>query len=187
MKRLTTLAAFAAALGAASSALAAGSTAQVGPMTVTGNVPALCTGGTVGNDTTVFPVGTLIDTGTGLLLPNLSSPDKTVNGSFCNTRSTITVSATRMTAQAFTGTPPVNFSKSVDFTATASGWTTTAAVFNTVAGATNSAATQTQNDAFTGPITIGVSNFATSGGTSLRLVSDPNYVGTVTVTLTVAS
>jgi hypothetical protein len=187
MKRLATLSAFVGALGAASSALAAGSTATVGPMNVTGNVPALCTGGTVGNDTTVFAIGTLIDTGTGLLLPNLSAPDKTVNGSFCNTRSTITVSATRMAAQSFTGTPPTNFSRQVDFTATASGWTTTAAVFSTVAGAGNAGASQTQNNAFTGPITIGVSNFATTGGPSLRLVSDLNYVGTVTVVLTVAS
>ena len=186
MKRLLTLTTLAAALGVAGAASAATNTATVGPFQVTGNVPALCAGGTVSNSDTVFALGVLIDTATGFMLPNLSAPPKTVTGSFCNTRSTISITATPLSAQAFTGTPPTGFTNAVDYTATASGWTTTPASFTTDA-ASNPAATQNRNTAFTGDITVAVSGFSPVGGPALRLVSDPNYLGTVTVTLAAVS
>lgn len=191
MKRLVTISTLVAGMAFASTAFAAEgeqstSTSSVGPMPVTGNVPAICSSGTISGGDNVFGVGVLIDTASGLLLQNLTAPPKTIGASFCNSRSTITVSATPLVAQNFTDTAPTNFSKSVDFTATASGWTETAAVTNTGA-AQNPNATQTRSTPFTGPITVTVSNFTTTGGSNLLMVADTNYEGTVTVTLAVAS
>jgi hypothetical protein len=164
----------------------AGNTAVAGPFPVIGNVPALCAGGTLSAANGTFDVGVLIDTSTGFLLPTLSAPNKVLNGAFCSSRSTITVSATPMTAQNFTAAPPTGFSRTVNYTATASGWTDTAAAFTTGA-ATNAAATQSRSTAFTGNITVGVANFTTGGGNTLRMVADTNYQGLVTVTLAVAN
>ena len=182
---LTSLAASATLLGA-TGALAATDTATSGPIPVTGNVPTLCSSGAIVGGNGVFALGTLIDTSTGFLLPTLSAPNKVITGSFCNQRSTVSVSATPMTAQAFTGTPPAGFSNGVNYTATATGWTTTPASFTTNAAA-NPAATQSRTTAFTGDITVGVSGFSTVGGPALRLVADPVYQGLVTVTLAAAS
>lgn len=182
MNKLLTSLIATAALAGASGAMAATDTATVGPLPVTGNVPALCSGGVVTGGDTVFALGTLIDTATGFLLTTLSAPPKILTGGFCNSRSTISISATPMTAQSATGTPPAGFSNGVNYTATASGWTTTAASFTTGA-ASNPTASQTRSSAFTGNITVGVSNFTTVGGPALRMVADPNYLGNVTVTL----
>lgn len=187
MKRLligTTLAA--AALLSAGGAWAAGDTDAVGPMPVTGNVPAMCSSGSVTGGDTVFALGVIVDTSTGFLLPNLTAPPKILSASFCNSRSTISISATPMTAQAFVGAPPAGFSNAVDYTATASGWTPNAASYTTGA-ITHPDASQTRQTAFTGDITVGVSNFTTVGGNTLRMVADPLYEGVVTVTLAVAS
>ncbi|MFL6862426.1 MAG: hypothetical protein ACJ8DZ_05445 [Allosphingosinicella sp.] len=179
---------FAAALllaGSASAAQAADH-ATSGPFPVTGNVPALCAGGTLNQDDGVFAVGTLIDTSTGFLLPNLSAPDKVLHGAFCSSRSTITVDATPMTARNATGVPAAGFSRTVNFTATASGWTSVAATFVTGA-ATHPGAVQTRATGFTGDIVVGIGAFETGGGNTLRLVADPRYEGSVTVTLAIAS
>ncbi|MDE2560650.1 MAG: hypothetical protein KGL48_00250 [Sphingomonadales bacterium] len=149
---------------------------------VIGNVPIMCTGGTLAGDGT-FDLGVLTDTTTGLLRTDLSAPDQVITGSFCSTRSTINVAATPMTAQNYTATPPSGFSRMVNYVATASGWTTTPASFDTAA-TSNPADTQTRNTAFTGDITVALSGFATGGGNALRLVADTNYQGAVTVTLT---
>lgn len=162
------------------------STATAGPLPVTGNVPALCSAGTVTGGNSVFGLGVMIDTSTGFMLNTLSAPNKIVSGSFCNFRSTLTVTATPMTAQSSTGTPPAGFANAVNFTATASGWTPTQAS-TTTGAANNPAATQSRTTPFSGDISIGVSGFTPVGGTGLRLVSDPAYSGTVTVTLAVAS
>ena len=94
--------------------------------------------------------------------------------------------ASPIAAQTFTATAPTGFARTVDYTATASGWTATPASFATAA-TTNPAATQTQASAFTGDITVGIGSFATTGGSNLRLVADTNYNGTVTVTLTASN
>lgn len=152
---------------------------------VIGTVPALCSVGIPDNSGGVFDMGVLVDTTTGLLRTDLAAPDKTLAGAFCSSRSTIVIAATPMLALNFAGTPPAGFSSAVDYVATASGWTITPATFNTAAS-TNPGATQVRESAFTGDITVGVSNFATSGGASLRPVADDEYLGEITVTLTAA-
>lgn len=152
---------------------------------VIGTVPTLCTGGTIDGSGGTFDLGVLVDTTTGLLRNDLSAPAKVISGSFCSARSTINVTANAMEAQNFTATPPTGFSRMVNYVAAASGWTVTPASFDTGATA-NDAATQTRATAFTGDITVSLSDFATAGGTGLRLVADNNYQGTVTVTLTAA-
>lgn len=154
-------------------------------LTVTGNVPAICTGGSVDGGNSTYDLGVLANTSTGLLRDDLSAPDKILTGSFCSIRSTISIEASPMTAQNFGSTAPAGFSRAVDYVATASGWTATAASFDTGA-ASNPAATQTQPNPFSGNITVAISDFATNGGNNLRLVSDTEYRGQVTVTLTAA-
>lgn len=149
---------------------------------VTGTVPPICVGGTLSGASDVFDLGVLVDTATGLLRTDLSSPDKVLGGNFCSSRSTISIEAAPLVAQNFTASPAAGFSRSVDYVATASGWTDTAARFDTAA-TSNAAATQSRDTAFSGPITVGISAFATSGGNALRLVADTAYSGTVTVTL----
>jgi hypothetical protein len=150
--------------------------------TVTGNVPALCSGGTLTGNQGTFDLGILIDTTTGFLRTDLSAPARTLAGAFCSARSTIAVAATPLVAQNFTATPPASFSRSVDYTATATGWTPNPASYNTAA-ANNPSASQTRQTAFSGDIGVAVASFATTGG-ALRLVADNDYRGTVTVTLT---
>lgn len=152
---------------------------------VIGTVPALCSVGIPDNTGGVFDMGVLVDTTTGLLRTDLSAPDKILAGAFCSSRSTIVIAATPMLAQNFTGTPPAGFAGSIDYVASASGWTVTPASFNTAA-TSNPAATQVRASAFTGNIAVGVSDFATSGGASLRPVADDEYLGEITVTLTAA-
>ncbi len=158
------------------------STSDTETFQVIGTVPTLCSAGSVTTGTGVFDMGVLINTSTGLLRTDLAAPDKVLTGAFCSGRSTISISATPMAAQNFTGTPPAGYSTGVNYTATASGWTAAPAAFTTGA-ASNTGATQTRATAFSGDITVSVSNFATAGGTALRPVADPNYSGLVTVTL----
>lgn len=148
---------------------------------VIGNVPAQCYGGTLSGDGN-FDLGVLIDLTTGLLRTDLAAPSQVMAGSFCTSRSTISVSATPLEAQNSVATPPSGFSRRVHYAATASGWTATPASYNT-ATATNAAATQSRDNAFTGDITVAISDFSTDGGETLRLVGDESYLGLVTVTL----
>jgi len=152
---------------------------------VTGNVPALCSGGTLAGSDGTFDLGVLIDTTTGFLRTDLAAPAKVLSGAFCSARSTITVAATPITAQNFTAAAPAGFSRQIDYTATASGWTPAAATFDTAAAA-NAAAVQSRDSAFSGDITVGIANFATTGGATLRPVADTSYRGLVTVTLSAA-
>lgn len=148
---------------------------------IVGTVPAICFGGTL-SGVGSFDLGVLIDLTTGQLRNDLSAPNQVLIGSFCSTRSTITVSATPLEAQNYVATPPSGFSRKVHYQATASGWTATPASYGTAA-ASNAAATQSRATAFTGDITVGISNFSTDGGATLRLVGDNSYRGVVTVTL----
>ncbi len=155
------------------------------PFAVIGNVPVLCTAGTLSEDNGVFAVGVLVDLSTGFLRTDLSAPPKVLQGTFCTSRSTITVEASPLVAQASPGTPPAGFSNTVHFTATAEGWTPNPAVFVTGA-ATNPASVQTRDTGFTGDITVSIGDFTTDGGPALRLVQDPLYQGAVVVTLAAA-
>ena len=170
---------------AALAAMPAGAQAQSSIATktlaVTGNVPAMCVGGTVSGDG-AFNLGVLIDTATGLLRTDLAAPARVISGSYCSTRSTIAITATPLAATNFTAVPTSGFSRSVNYTATASGWTPTAASF-AIGASANTAATQTRDSAFAGDITVGIGGFGVSGGNALRLVADTAYRGLVTVTL----
>lgn len=150
---------------------------------VIGNVPSICVGGAVSEAGGVFDLGVLVDTSTGFLRTDLAAPPQLLSGGFCSSRSSISVEATPILAETFTAAAPTGFARSVDFTATASGWTATPASFSTAA-ASNPAAVQQRDTAFTGDITVGIGNFSTTGGGTLRLVADTSYRGTVTVTLT---
>ena len=162
-----------AALALTAPGLASAQTSDTDSKTVgvIGNVPAQCYGGTLSGDGS-FDLGVLIDLTTGQLRTDLAAPSQVMAGSFCTSRSTISVSAT----------PPSGFSRRVHYAATASGWTATPASYNT-ATATNVAATQSRDNAFTGDITVAISDFSTDGGETLRLVGDESYLGLVTVTL----
>jgi hypothetical protein len=171
----------------ASSQVAAMAGEADGRVSIKGHVTnQVCTLGTVGANDSIFNVGVLVDTSTGYLSSNLAVPPKILSGSFCNTKSVISISATPMTAQDVGASAPSGFSQGVDYTATASGWTTTPAAYTTSAAA-NPGASQIQPTAFSGNITVSLSNFATTGGNTLRLVSDPLYQGIVTITLAASS
>jgi hypothetical protein len=185
MKRLHAAVTAALLFGVSGTACAqTGDTATAGPMPVRGNVPALCSSGSLPAANGAFDLGVLVDTSTGFLLPNLSAPPKTLAGAFCSSRSSITVTATPLSAMNMTAAAPAGFSRTVHYTASASGWTSSPAVFATGA-ASNPGATQTRSSAFTGDIVVGVGSFATAGGNSLRMVADTAYEGLVTVTLAV--
>ena len=186
MRYTSLLLGFAAVAAFPGAASAQSNTATAGPFPVTGNVPALCSGGTLTNGNTSFDLGVLINLATGFLRTDLAAPPKVLTGAFCTSRSRITVNATPLQTVTNTGAPGTGFSRTVHYTATASGWTTSPAVFATGA-ATNSGASQDRSTAFTGDITVSIGSFSTAGGDLLRLIADPSYQGTVTVTLAVAS
>lgn len=180
------------ALACPAVALAANPTSAT--LTINGSVSQACSLGSVTGSST-FAVTTggsgLIDTATGLLGSNPQTDgNRTITGSWCNTKSTISVAAAPMVAQNFAGTPPSTFSKAVNYTASVSGWAASAATSVTggdasgAGSSTNVAQTQTSPQA--GDITVALSNFATGGGASNRLVADPSYQGSITVTLAVA-
>lgn len=170
------------ALAGAAAPLSAQSATDSEEFRVIGNVPALCAGGTVTGGNSTIDLGVLTNTATGRLRSDLVAPEKVITGSFCSARSTIRIQATPMQAQNFTATPPAGFSRTVNYVATATGWTTTPAVFST-AQTTNANATQGRGTAFAGDIVIALNGFSTGGGETLRLIADDSYVGTVIVTL----
>ena len=148
---------------------------------VIGEVPALCSGGTLDGSGT-FDFGVLIDTTTGLLRDDLSADAQTLTAAYCSTSSTITVEASPMLAQNYLATPPAGFSRSIDFTATASGWTASDASYDTAA-ASNPNAVQLRDSAFSGDIMVSVDALSVTGGDTLRPVADDEYRGSVVVTL----
>jgi hypothetical protein len=173
----------------ASAAFVVPASAQEAPPTVinfpvTGFVTRLCSIGAVTGGNGTYALGSLIDPTTGLLSSALSAPAKIVTGSWCNAPSTISVGATQLTATGFTGTAPAGFTSAVDFTASASGWSTTPASFTTSAAA-NAAATQPASSATSGAITVGIGSFAARGGANLRPVAANAYSGQVVLTLAI--
>lgn len=173
-------------------AVASSATAQTlspsasrGPIPVTGEVSAFCSLSAVNGGQESFDLGVLVDTSTGLLASDLAAEPKTLGASFCNARSNITVSASPLTAQTFTSTPPAGFSRTVDYVAQAAGWTPTPARFDTAASA-NAAASQLQASPLSADIVVSLSDFSTRGG-ALRLAGDDVYQGSVSVTLGVVN
>jgi hypothetical protein len=151
---------------------------------VTGFVTRLCAIGAVSGGIGTYSLGSLIDPTTGQLSSTLNAPAKVVTGSWCNAPSTITMAATQLTATGFTGNAPAGFTSAVDFTAAASGWSTTPASFATGA-ATNPAAIQSASTATAGAISVAISSFAPRGGAALRPVAAAAYNGQVVLTLAI--
>lgn len=178
------LAVAAATIGLLSAGGALGATVSdvTGSVGIAGTVTPRCSIGSLQGDTNIFDLGVLTDTSTGLLR-NISPLSKTLVGASCNVQSEITVTATPMLTQDFSGAPPSGFSRSIDYVATATGWTPTPASYNTAA-VSNPGAAQSRNTAFAADITVTLSDFSTTGGQTLRLVSDPHYRGDIIVTLT---
>lgn len=150
---------------------------------VTGSVARLCAIGAITGGDSTFAVGSLINPATGFLSATLSAPAKTVTGSWCNAPSTITLAATPLGATDV-ATAPAGFTRAVNYTATATGWSATPASFATGA-ATNPAAVQNATTATAGNITVAIGSFAAAGGDTLRPVASPTYQGAVTLTLAV--
>lgn len=181
MSRLAAILTAALVIAAPGLAQAQASDTDSATVGIIGTVPAQCFGGTLSGEGS-FDLGVLVDLTSGVLRTDLSAPDQVLVGSFCTSRSTITVNATPLEAQNNLASPPSGYARRVHYLATASGWTTTPATFDT-GSASNAAATQSRGSAFTGDITVAISNFSTDGGSNLRLVGDDAYRGLVTVTL----
>lgn len=155
-------------------------------ITLTGSVDKACHMGSPSSST--ISLGALAAQSDGTLASITVSP-VTISGSWCNAGSTIGIIGTPIIAQSYTGAPPSGFTKAVNYSLTASGWTTTAAVFVTTGdssggGSGTTPTTQPAISPVAQNITVGLSNFATPAA-GLRLVADPNYSGTITVTLSV--
>ncbi|HEX3919751.1 MAG TPA: hypothetical protein VHW60_20625 [Caulobacteraceae bacterium] len=168
--------------------LALAQTGNQTTVTVTGTVTAACTLAPVGAGAGTFTVGggNLIDTTTGLLAAGLHTDGpQTITGSWCNTNSVLTLAANPMVQTLFSGAPPSGWTKSVNYTATSTGWGNALPVATTsdISGlnpSTNSA-TETVTTPTAATISIDLTNFVTPGSNS-RLVAG-TYTGSVVVTL----
>jgi len=154
-------------------------------VTVTGSVGVACH--LSAPSVSSLSVGTLANLSDGTLAP-ITPQSITISDSWCNTGSTISVSATPMVAQSFSGAPPAGFTKAVNYTATATGWTPTPPSFTTTGDTSGNVSgspapgTATSNDPVAQTITVGVGSFTTPAAGN-RLVADPVYSGQVTITL----
>jgi hypothetical protein len=182
LKLITSASAMVLVTGTAFAQVAPAITSTSPNMPVTGNVPTLCAVGAVGGQGS-FPLGVLIDTATGKMRTGLSAPNQTITGSWCNAPSSISISATQLAAVNSTGTPPTGFSRTLNYTATASGFSALPATFTTGA-ATNTNALRTVGGPITAPIVIAVSAVSPVGDNPF-LVADTSYQGIVTITLAI--
>jgi hypothetical protein len=143
-------------------------------------------------DEATLSVGEMVDPTSGeltrTLASNASDQSTTIENSWCNTASTITVVATPMVAQNFIGLPPPGFTKAINYKATVSGWATSNAVFVTSGDEagfqhSNTPGSQTLTTPNTATITIAIGNLASPSAGDF-LVADKDYSGSVTLTLT---
>jgi hypothetical protein len=158
-------------------------------LTVTGDVAQACSLASLSGDGSfVVGGGNLLDPTTGQLKSGLTTNgNQTITGSWCNGASTITVTATPLQQTTFSGAPPNGFSKSVNFTATASGWGANNVVVATAGDAsglnpTTNSGSQTVGTAASSTITVGLGSFVTGGSATNKLVAG-NYTGSVVITL----
>lgn len=160
--------------------------------TVTGNVPSACSlGATPGGALTV---STTVDNN-GKLDAALNGKSFTLNGLYCSAPSSITVRSTTLRRSPPQASVPTGQSQTANFTATATGWSTTAASVTTTEtsplGSTTvfSGTPRSQSSAKAGNITVTVNNFTTvvgPNGNGQKLVNG-SYSATITVSLTPGS
>lgn len=157
-------------------------------LTVSGSVTQACSLSAVsGNGTFTVGGGNLIDAATGALASGLTTDgQQQITGSWCNGSSKITITANPLVQTGFVGTPPSSFTKSVNYTATASGWgpdlSVTTTADNTGANPTSNNASQTVTSPTESTIDVNLSNFTAPGGATQKLVAG-NYTGSVVITL----
>ena len=123
----------------------------------------------------------------GRLRSDLLLPERNLAASFCNSASTLTVTATPLLADG-AGRSATGFSRSVDYTVQVAGWTDSPAVFATQSsgaqgtGAQNGSL-QSQPRPRQSDINVLFTNFRTTGGSNLRLIAAPRYTGAVVISL----
>ena len=155
-------------------------------ITITGSAAQACHLGAASNST--LNVGTLANLADGTLAP-VADRSTTIDGSWCNTASTLSIIAQPLVAQHYSGSPPAGFTKAVNYTAAASGWTSPSASFTTTGdrsggGNGTTPGTADSADPVAQQISVTVSTFATPSAGD-RLVADAEYSGQITVTLAV--
>lgn len=148
---------------------------------IDGSVPMSCRLGDPGSGPGMIELGALAD-GEGRLRGDLAAPTRNLVESFCNGPSTLSVTATRLSADGARG-PTNGFARAIDFTVSVSGWTDAPAIFATATSGTQAAAAQYQPRPRQSDIQIDFSDFRTTGGNSLRLIAASRYEAAVIVLL----
>lgn len=148
-----------------------------------GRVPALCQIGGSGTTREAFPLGVMVDTSSGFLRRNMTTPDRVVEDTWCNAPSQIEVRAIELAPQAAVARLRDGFANAVHFTATATGWTETPASYRTDGASIQQSAIQNAPQPRVTTITIGLSDFRMRDGASLRPIASRSYLGAVVVTL----
>lgn len=161
-----------------------GSNSDSATVGVTGNVADLCILGDPSQPN--VDVGQMVETSGGRVgkISTISNQVVTLPGSFCNFAGT-QVDITTSALLGPEGTPPASFSRAVNYTATATGWTTPDAAATSAAGfdgsSPSASGTGGQQD---GPklndITVTLSSFTVPQD---RLLISGGYTGSVTITL----
>jgi hypothetical protein len=195
MKRRHSLVALAAALSAMLTAQASLARAQdtTGTVNLTGSVAPRC-GLAASGSSTIF--------GQTVELGELAAADGTlrtgIDGQFasaaaaisvvCNTAApTISVSASPLSAQTSTGTPPTGFANTIDYTATVALRTTASApvVLSTASGSSVSHTFSVGEGRIAnsvGNVTLSATAFHTASASDI-LVADSSYKGSIAVTI----
>lgn len=158
---------------------------------VNGNVQSHCS---LGSSPGPLTVSTTVPSN-GKLDPTLNGRTFTLNGLFCDAPSTIKVSATELGRNPPKPSVPNGQSQAANFTATATGWSSTPATVTTAETSPVGSLTvfngtpRSQSSAKTGNVTVTVNNFTTvagPNGNGQKLV-DGAYSATITVSLTPGS
>ena len=171
---------------------APGKSGASGQLNITAEVPKACSLGDTTNAVITITAGAsgLADPMTGRLSSEARANGTfTINNSWCNSASTLKITAAPIVAKTATGAPIFGYSRAVNYKATASGWTPTNAVATTNAASDGLAGTvsnaQNQPTPRISAIVVSLSDLSTGGGANLKLVADDNYSGSVTLTLAV--
>ena len=146
-----------------------------------GAVPPSCRLGDPEAQSTSIELAALADS-EGRLRSNFAVPTRNLVESFCNSPSTLSITARRLSGGS-NRTPADGFAREIDFTVRVSGWTDDPAVFLTSQTGTQEGARRYQPRPRQSDIQVDFSDFRTSGGPSLRLIAAPRYEGVVVISL----
>ncbi len=164
---------------------------QTRTFSVTGQVGSSCS---LGTNSAPLTLATTVPTN-GKLDTNLNGKTFTLTNAICSAPSSIIVRSTVLRRAPPNPSVPNGQSQAANFTATATGWSSTPATVTTAetsplgSTTTYSGTARSQNTAKTGTITVTFSNFTTvtgPNGNGTKLV-DGSYSATITVSLTPSS